>query len=88
MLTGVVIAGLIYLVLVISECLPRDDSLAMLACEAVKQRDFWLYPVLLTISLAGCIALYLRGAVGSWLVAMTAGLHAAVALTLINALLG
>ena len=85
---GLGIAGFIYVVLAVSECLPRDGSAEMQACDAIKQRDFWLYPVLLTIALAGSLVLHWRGAVGTWLLAITSGLAAAIALMIINALSG
>ena len=88
LLTGIGIAGLIYLVLAVGECLPRDQSAAMHACEAIKRRDFWLYPVLFLISATGSVTLHLRGATGSWLLAATSGLIAAVALMLVNAFTG
>lgn len=85
---GLLSAAFIYLILAISECLPRDGSAAMQACDTIKQRDAWLYPVLLSVSVAASLWLHLRGAVGTWLLAITSGLTAAIALMVINALSG
>lgn len=84
---GFGLAGFIYAILAVNECLPRDGSAEMRACDAIKRRDFWLYPVLVGLSAAGSIVLHWRGAVGTWLVALTTGLNAAIALMVINALL-
>ena len=88
LLVGLGLASLIYLVLALSECLPRDGSAEMQACDAIKRRDFWLFPVLVGLSAAGSILRHWRGAVGTWLVALTSGLIAAMMLMVINALLG
>jgi hypothetical protein len=85
---GLGIAAFIYLVLAISECLPRDGSAEMQVCDAIKRRDFWLYPVLLSVSVAASLWLHLRGAAGTWLLAITSGLTAAIALMVVNALSG
>lgn len=86
LLGGVVIAGFIYLILAVGECLPRDESTEMLACDATKQREAWLYPLLFVLSAAGSIVMHLRGAAGAWLVALASSLIAAVALMVINPL--
>jgi hypothetical protein len=88
LLGGVAVAGFIYLILAISECLPRDGSAEMLACDATKQREAWLFPLLFVLSAAGSIVLHWRGAAGAWLVAVASGVIAAIALIVINALLG
>jgi hypothetical protein len=83
---GLAIAAILYLLLAIGECLPRDGSAEMHACEAIRRRDVRLYPVLLGTSVMGSVWLHWRGAVGTWLVALTSGLIAAVMLMTINAL--
>lgn len=88
LLIGLGLAALVYLFLAISECLPRNGSPEMLACDAIKRREAWLYPALLAVSVTGAITLHIRGAARSWLMAMASGLMAAVALTVINALTG
>ncbi len=85
---GLGLAGFIYLVLAIGECLPRDGSAEMVACDATKQQEAWLYPLLFVIAVTGSLILHWRGAVGAWLAALTSGLIAAVMLMVVNALSG
>ncbi|MDH4744135.1 hypothetical protein OMP43_08915 [Sphingomonas sp. CBMAI 2297] len=44
--------------LALGECLPRDGGAAMQACDAAKQREFWLYPALVIVSLAAAARLH------------------------------
>ena len=49
-------ALVIFGILAMAECLPRDGSLKMIACDIEKQREFWLYPLIVfgAIILAAC----------------------------------
>lgn len=85
LLVGFFIAALVFLILAIGECLPRDDSAQMQACEAIKRRDVWLYPVLFMASAGGSIVMHLRSASLALLFAVTSGLIAAAALMVVNA---
>jgi hypothetical protein len=85
LLVGLFIAALVYLMLAIGECLPRDGSAQMQACDAIKRRDAWLYPVLFMASAGGSIVMHLRRASLALLLAATSGMIAAAALMLVNA---
>ncbi|AOL95364.1 hypothetical protein BG023_112452 [Porphyrobacter sp. LM 6] len=84
-LAGFLVAASIYLILAIGECIPRDGSAQMHACDAIKRRDFWLYPLLFAATAGGSIAMHWRGVSLASLCAATSGLVAAVALMLANA---
>ena len=85
-LIGLVSAALLFAFLAVSECLPRDGSVSMLACDAEKKREFWLYPLLFAVSLAAATWLERKGRLRGKLLAATAGIVAMCMLLLIERL--
>ena len=72
--------------LAMGECLPRDDSPAMHSCDAAKHREFWLFPLLYVLAVAGSIWRRLRGSGNAWFLAVMAGPIALIALIIIGAM--
>lgn len=85
LMAGFAMATFIYLFLAMGECLPRDDSAQMLACDAIKRRDFWLFPTLWLITLACGIYRHVRMQGGAAMLALGSAILAWIALGLINA---
>jgi hypothetical protein len=83
-LIGLFSAAFIFAVLAMMECLPRDGSPSMHACDVAKEREFWLYPLLLVISLATAAWLQMRGPVWGKILAALAGVTALCVLILIE----
>ncbi|PWG01434.1 hypothetical protein DF286_00015 [Sphingosinicella humi] len=83
-LVGLALAFLVFLGLAMGECLPRDESSAMHACDAAKQREFWLYPLLVLLSVAAAIWLEVRGSPFGRIVAALSGIIAFCALYLVE----
>jgi hypothetical protein len=81
---GLVLALAIYMGMALSECLPRDDSAAMRACDIAKAREFWLYPLLVLVSLTLSIWLHARGSRWGIALALGGAMIVAIALTRIE----
>lgn len=86
LLAGFAIAFIYTFLLLIGECLPRDDEAALRACHAMKNRDLWLYPALSMLAGSAAIWFHVNRKSGAVLLALTHGILAAVGLGLVNAL--
>jgi hypothetical protein len=58
---SILIAFLIFLMLALGECLPRDGSAAMRACDAGKHFEVRALPLLELLALAGGLLAALKG---------------------------
>tara|TARA_R110001606_G_scaffold358205_1_gene509780 strand:- start:4446 stop:4778 length:333 start_codon:yes stop_codon:yes gene_type:complete len=85
-LAGLVFAFLVFALLAMGECLPRDDSISMHACDAIKQREFWLYPALVTTLLGIAAWLQNSGQRVGHAIALTCGFTGVMMLWMIEAL--
>lgn len=85
-LVGLASAALLFAFLAVSECLPRDGSVSMHSCDAEKQREFWLYPLLFVVSLAAAAWLERKERLWGKLLAATAAVVAMCILLLIERL--
>jgi hypothetical protein len=83
-LIGLASAMLIFAGLAMGECLPRDASASIHACDAEKHREFWCYPLLLAVSLSTAFWLQIRGSGWGKMVAALAGVAALCVLILIE----
>lgn len=85
LIAGFVLATLIYFFLAMGECLPRDGSAQMLICDAIKRRDFWLFPTLWLIAVGYGVYRHVRIQSGAAMLALGSAILAWIALGLINA---
>lgn len=83
-LVGLSLALLVFLGLAMGECLPRDGSASMRACDVAKQREFWLYPLLVLLSAATAVWLEVRGSPFGRVLVAISGITALGALYLID----
>jgi hypothetical protein len=83
-LIGLSSAVLIFAVLAMMECLPRDGSPLMHACDLVKRREVWLYPLLLAMFLSLAVWLQMRGHVWGNVLGALSGVAALCLLILIE----
>ena len=81
---GFVLFGL----LALGECLPRDGSAAMQACDIEKQREFWLYPALMILSLGAGARLHAARPIPGLALAIASPLLSLVLLLTIGRLVG
>ncbi|MBH0112270.1 hypothetical protein I5E68_04785 [Novosphingobium sp. YJ-S2-02] len=84
---GLAIAYFVFAMLAMGECLPRDGSVEMQTCDAVKRREFWLYPCLVGALLIVATWAQIRGAVWGRMIGLICGVAAAMLLVLIEAIL-
>lgn len=85
-LVGLGFACVVILWLAMGECLPRDGSAAMQACDTAKDREFWLYPLLVLLNFATSVCLQVRGSSLGRIVAGSSGITAVLVLSIIEML--
>ena len=81
---GIGLALVCFVMLAIGECLPRDDSPAMLRCDQAKSREVWLFPVLIVCQLVMSKMMHAHGILGGRLLAGSCGLLALIVLPVLH----
>lgn len=87
-LAGLGLTVAVVMGLAMGECLPRDASATMHACDAAKQREFWLFPLLLLVTLVLAVWLQMRGSRWGQGLALAGAMIAAMAMMGIEWLIG
>ena len=86
-IAGLLLAFFVFAMLAMGECLPRDGSKLMHACDVTKEREFWLFPALVMFMMAIATWVQFNARRLSHAIALTCGLTGAIALWLVEALL-
>ena len=73
--------------LAMGECLPRDGSLETQICDVEKNREFWLYPLLVGSLIVLAAVVELRGKPWGKILGAASGLLSFLALIIIEAAL-
>ena len=86
LLAGLFLALLMFAGIAMGDCIPRDGSASMLACDATKQRAFWIYPLMVCAAAAIAVWLQARGSRAGGLLAIASGVVAMAGLLVVNAI--
>ena len=82
-LVGLVFAAFLFMGLAMSECLPRDGSPGMNACDITKQREFWLFPTLVAVWIGLATVLEVRRSTMGKVLATLSGVMALCSLAVV-----
>ena len=75
----------VFLALALGECLPRDGSAQMTACDLEKAREIWVYPLLVIVLMALAIVAELERKIWAKALVGASGLLALAILFLVEA---